>query len=455
MERSGDEDGGRTRSTGASENGSADTGTGGNEGGGIQSRSANAALAWLLVACVAAAAANSAFEGDLLLAGLGAATIAIVLVPVVAHRLPTAMLPWEVLLFATIPLVSESFGILLPRSIATFLVVPALALAVAVEFDAFTSVEMSPGFAVAFVVTSTMATAGAWAVAKWVADLALGTQHLGTLSDAMWTMVAATGTGVVTGAIFAAYLRRVSATRLGFQTGRFRIRSADETTEFPTEATEGRLQLSERDRRLVVRGFQAALVGVIVVGLYQRSVSTVINAAVAIALMELPAVLERNLELPLDFRLTLWLVVPVFLHALGSMGLYAAVGVWDNLTHALSSSLVAAAGYTTVRALDVHYDGVYLPGKFVAAFLLIFTLAFGVFWEILEFAIDGAATMTGTDSVLAQHGLDNTMLDLVFDAVGALVVAVWGSAHLSRVSDTLADRMADRRDSEPEPESGR
>jgi hypothetical protein len=63
--------------------------------------------------------------------------------------------------------------------------------------------------------------------------------------------------------------------------------------------------------------------------------------------------------------------------------------------------------------------------------------------------------MTGTDSVLAQHGLDNTMLDLVFDAVGALVVAVWGSAHLSRVSDTLADRMADRRDSEPEPESGR
>ena len=437
-----------------------ETGSGVDEG--FEPRRRNALLAWTLVACIAAATANSIFEGDLLWAGLGAATIAIVLVPVVAYRLPTAMLPWEVLLFATVPLISESFDVLLPRSVATFLVVPALALAVAVEFDAFTSVEMSPGFAVTFVVTSTMATAGAWGVVKWVADLVLGTQSLGNLPDTMWTMVAATGTGVVTGAIFAAYLRRVSETRLGFRTGRSRIQSdrartgsGTGTTEFPREATESRLRLSERDRRLVVRALQVALVGVIVVGLYQRSVSTVINAAVALALMELPAVLERNLELPLDFRLTLWLVVPVFLHALGSMGLYAAVGVWDNLTHALSSSLVAAAGYTTVRALDVHYDGVYLPGKFVAAFLLIFTLAFGVFWEILEFAIDGAATMTGTDSVLAQHGLDNTMLDLVFDAVGALVVAVWGSAHLSRVSDTLAERMADQRDSEPEPESGR
>jgi hypothetical protein len=431
-----------------------ETGSGGDEG--VEPRRRNAVLARVLIACLAAATANSVVEGDLLWAGLGVATIVVVLVPVVAYRLPTAMLPWEVLLFATVPLVSESFDVLLPRSVATFLVVPALALAVAVEFDAFTPIEMSPGFAVAFVVTSTMATAGAWAVVKWVADLALGTQYLGDLPETMWTMVAATGAGLVTGAIFVAYLRRVSETRLGFQTGRFRL-STDrsetttgtgrETTVFPPEATEGRFQLSEDNRRVVVRALRAALAGMLVIGLYQRSISTVINAAIALALMGLPGALERNLGLPLDTRLTLWIVVPVFLHALGSMGLYGAIGVWDNLTHALSSSLVAAAGYTTVRALDVHYDGVYLPGQFVAAFLLIFTLAFGVLWEVLEFAIDGLATETGMDSVLAQHSLANTMLDLVFDAVGALVVAVWGSAHLSRVSDTLAERMADRQES--------
>lgn len=425
--------------------------------GGIESRRTNALLAWVLIACIVVATANSALEGDLLWMGLGVASVAIVLVPAVAYRSAAAMLPWEVLLFAAVPLVSESFGILLPRSIATFLVVPALALAIAVEFDAFTSVEMSPGFAVVFVVTSTMATAGAWAVVKWIADLALGTEHLGDLSETMWTMVAATGTGLVTGAIFAGYLRRVSAERLGFQTGESRGRSAQSrarsgsaTTEFPREATEGRLRLSDRQRRLLVRGLQGVLVAIFLVGLYQRSISTVVNAGVALVLLELPGLLERNFRLPIDTRLTLWIVVPVFLHALGSMGLYAAIGVWDNLTHLLSSSLVAAAGYTTVRALDVHYEGVYLPGKFVAAFLLIFTLAFGVLWELLEFAIDGFAALTGTDSVLAQHGLTNTMLDLVFDTIGAIVVAVWGSAHLHRVSASLADRMADRQESEPD-----
>lgn len=415
----------------------------------------NALLAWVLVACIAVAAVNSLSEGDLLWMGLGVASIAVVLVPAVGYRSATAMLPWEVLLFAAVPLVSESFGILLARPIATFLVVPALALAIAVEFDAFTPVEMSPGFAVVFVVTSTMATAGAWAVVKWVADLALGTQHLGNLSETMWTMVAATGTGLVTGAIFAGYLRRVSAERLGFQTGEPRRRSGQSrtqsgsaTTEFPKEATEGWLQLSARHRRLLVRGLQGVLVGIFLLGLYQRSISTVVNAAVALVLLELPGLLERNFRLPIDTRLTLWIVVPVFLHTLGSMGLYAAIGIWDNLTHFLSSSLVAAAGYTTVRALDVHYEGVYLPGKFVAAFLLIFTLAFGVLWELLEFAIDGFATLTGTDSVLAQHGLTNTMLDLVFDTVGAVVVAVWGAAHLHRVSASLADHMGDRQESE-------
>lgn len=417
---------------------------------GIESRRSNALFAWVLVACIGVAAANSLSEGDFLWAGLGVASIAVVLVPAVAYRSTAAMLPWEVLLFAAVPLVSESLGILLPRSIATFLVVPALALAIAVEFDAFTPVEMSPGFAVLFVVTSTMATAGAWAVVQWVADLALGTQYLGTLSETMWTMVAATGTSLVTGAIFAGYLRRISAERLGFQTGSPRAGSgrATGTTEFPAEATEGRLQLSERGRRSLVRGLQGVLVVVFLVGLYQRSISTVVNAGVALALLELPGLLERNLRLPIDTRLTLWIAVPVVLHTFGSMGLYTAIGIWDNLTHFLSSSLVAAAGYTTVRALDVHYEGVYLPGKFVAAFLLIFTLAFGVLWELLEFAIDSFATLTGTDSVLAQHGLTNTMLDLVFDTVGAIVVAVWGSAHLHRVSASLADHMGDRQESE-------
>nr|WP_217694371.1 hypothetical protein [Haladaptatus litoreus] len=196
--------------------------------------------------------------------------------------------------------------------------------------------------------------------------------------------------------------------------------------------------MSETRQRQVVRAFQLVLVGVLLFGLFEVNVGIIVNTAVALVLTEVPALLERNYGLPMDTRLTLWIVVPVFLHAIGTVGLYQSIGLWDQLTHALSSSVVAAAGYTVVRALDVHADSIYLPKEFMFVFILLFTLAFGVLWELLEFGLDGIASTTGTESVLAQYSLGNTMLDLVFDTVGGVVVALWGARYLSHVSDALA-----------------
>jgi hypothetical protein len=36
------------------------------------------------------------------------------------------------------------------------------------------------------------------------------------------------------------------------------------------------------------------------------------------------------------------------------------------------------------------------------------------------------------------------MLDLVFDTVGAVVVATWGTAHLTGVVDAIQERIAAR-----------
>ncbi|UPV76534.1 hypothetical protein M0R89_18550 (plasmid) [Halorussus limi] len=421
--------------------------------GDFPGRRRNAVLAWAAMLAIAAAAAISAISGDYLWTGLGLAAVVVAAIPAVAYRRWSAALPWEVVAFLAVPYALQSLDLFLPRSIATYLVVPALALAVAVEFDAFTAVEMSPGFAVVFVVTATMAAAGTWAVVRWVADLAFDTQNLRGLYSVMWSLAAATGIGVVAGVAFAVYLRRVDRERLGFRTDDSRQRPSPRSPRSgPSRADDGnrnvggtdlrgRFGLSERRQRQVVRGLQLALAAVLIVGLVQRSVGVVVNAGVALAVTGLPGLLEHDYGLPIDTGLTLWIVVPVFLHAIGSFGLYDAIGLWDNLTHTLSSSLVAAVGYATVRAFDVHDAEVYFPRKFVAAFILIFTMAFGVLWELLEFGIDGFASQTGMESILAQHGLANTMTDLVFDCLGAFVVAVWGGAYLAGVSRSLADRM--------------
>jgi hypothetical protein len=152
---------------------------------------------------------------------------------------------------------------------------------------------------------------------------------------------------------------------------------------------------------------------------------------------ELPALLEREYDVPMDPALALWVTTAVFLHALGTLGPYQDIGWWDHVTHALSASLVAASGYAAARAVDVHTEDVALPPSFMFVFILLVTVAFGVLWEVVEFALAGLSATFGSGHVLTQYGLRDTMLDLVFDVVGGVVVATWGTAHLADVTGAL------------------
>jgi hypothetical protein len=74
--------------------------------------------------------------------------------------------------------------------------------------------------------------------------------------------------------------------------------------------------------------------------------------------------------------------------------------------------------------------------------VLVFVLAFGVLWEILEFATGGVASIVGGEPVLAQYGTRDIVLDLVFNTVGAVLVATLGTDRLGDVARGLAQALA-------------
>ncbi|MCJ0618398.1 hypothetical protein JZX76_02320 [Haloarcula hispanica] len=213
-----------------------------------------------------------------------------------------------------------------------------------------------------------------------------------------------------------------------------------------------RLRISPATQQLLSRALSLALIGLLAVGIERGNVGIIVNSGVAILVTQLPALLERDYGITLDPALTLWITSAAFFHALGTVGLpgseenfYVTIWWWDHFTHALSSSVVAAVGYTTVRALDEHTDEISIPSRFMFVFLLLFVMAFGVLWEVIEFSITLAASAIGNDTILTQFGLSDTMLDLVFDAIGAIIVAIWGTAHLTGVVghvETLLDRQS-------------
>ena len=190
---------------------------GGRLGGIVEGERPNAVIAWLVVVFLVLVAIASGIEGDLLWAGFALFVAGLALVPTVVHRRPTLMLPWEVLVLAALPMIGRTIATVpLTSKLATYLSVAALALIIAVELHLFTSVRMTPGFAVLFVVITTMATAGVWAVVRWILDISLGTQFLlvpGVDEELierrlMWEFVHSTIAGIAAGVIFEGYFRR-------------------------------------------------------------------------------------------------------------------------------------------------------------------------------------------------------------------------------------------------------
>jgi len=177
----------------------------------------NAILAWVLGSVLGVAAVVSLLEGELLWAGFALVVGVVVLLPPLKLRDTTVMLPWEILLLAGLPVLGRAFATVpVTGQLATYLSVAALALIVAAELELFTPVEMSYGFAIVFVVVTTLATAGIWAVVRWLSDIWLGTTLLldPTVSEhvverrLMWEFVASTVAGVVAAFVFEYYLRR-------------------------------------------------------------------------------------------------------------------------------------------------------------------------------------------------------------------------------------------------------
>lgn len=177
----------------------------------------NAALSWVLVVFVCAVAVGAFLGGQLLWAGFAGTVAVLGVLPALRLRSPLAMLPWEVLAMAVVPLVGRTFATVPTTGrLAQYLSVAALALVIAVELDTLTPVEMNYRFAVLFVVVATMATAGVWAVVRWLSDVYLGTGLLlapgvpeeTVEHELMIEFVYSTLAGALAGLVFELYFRR-------------------------------------------------------------------------------------------------------------------------------------------------------------------------------------------------------------------------------------------------------
>lgn len=108
----------------------------------------------------------------------------------------------------------------------------------------------------------------------------------------------------------------------------------------------------------------------------------------------------------------------VFNNLLGlGFAFYYTVPGWDIVTHYTTSLFLAVSA---LILLQKAYPQLLMqaPKVLVVLAMIMFSLGLGSLWEIGEFASD---YLRGTDF---QHGLTNTMQDLIVDMIAGLIVGI-------------------------------
>lgn len=174
----------------------------------FQSGRTNALIAWVLIAILISSFVESLLDIDIQWIVFIAVVGVIVLLPPAVYREWRVMLPWELLVFALLPiLVRGLFGGTV-GVFASYLAVAALALIVTVELHMFTALKVTHWFAVVFVVLTTLALAAAWGVLRWHLDQLFSSNYLSTNEALMTEFLWVTLAGLTAGLLFDVYFRR-------------------------------------------------------------------------------------------------------------------------------------------------------------------------------------------------------------------------------------------------------
>ena len=178
---------------------------------------------------------------------------------------------------------------------------------------------------------------------------------------------------------------------------------------------------------------------------------TALQVAVIMVLTLAPVALGSRLpvKVPAEFQILAILFVFASLFLGEIRNYYELIWWWDAGLHASSGLLFGIVGFLLVYVLnkDERID-INLRPRFVALFAFTFAMAVGALWEVFEFAMDQMFGLQMQKPRLNDpSGLTDTMWDLSFDAIGAVLISAfgwWYMIHDERYVHRNVDRQVQR-----------
>jgi hypothetical protein len=176
---------------------------------------------------------------------------------------------------------------------------------------------------------------------------------------------------------------------------------------------------------------QALVVVGLILFLFRRDLENVFLTVLVLLLTLVPAFLFRRYRvyIPPEFQLVsaVFIFLSVFLGSVADF--YDHFWWWDIVLHTGSGFLLGIIGFLVLFLMnqtDRLPEGI--RPSFLCFFGLTFAVFLGVLWEIFEFAVD--MIVPGANMLSWETGAGDTIVDLIVDTVGAILVALMGWAYI-------------------------
>ncbi len=149
----------------------------------------------------------------------------------------------------------------------------------------------------------------------------------------------------------------------------------------------------------------------------------------SILLLAIPAWCLKQNVMVLPWPILLGIGLSLFLHSLGLVtNMYNTTNWWDSITHFVSGITVASLAAIALIMVMMFSEKTKVPTSWIPFLILVSVLAMEGVWEILEFTLD---QIIGT---AMQHGLEDTMKDIVANTVSGIVAGLGFAFYISRAS---------------------
>ena len=212
----------------------------------------------------------------------------------------------------------------------------------------------------------------------------------------------------------------------------------------------------------------------LIIHLFRGDFDSVSICVLSLILLFLPFIIEHHLKI--DMPNVMEIVIMCFVFAAEILGeinnFYGIIPFWDTILHTLNGFLMAAIGFSLFDILNKNLKSIYLSPIFLCLFSFCFSMTIGVFWEFFEYGMDkivlfdmqkdeyvydintvsldplkdnNVVKINGIDHTILYDkdgknlayfngyldiGLNDTMMDLIVNFIGALIFNVFGYFYL-------------------------